>query len=98
MSWGLPSVQPCAQHQVVEVLDAYAGVFPEDVDRVEQFLKVRKLNFPRALLRPDGHFQRRGGRPVTAAGVKKPELDSLHALGILAFAGPSNCYRHVKSR
>ena len=87
-----------SQHQVIGVLDANAGVFPQDVNLVEQFLKVRKLNFPRALLRPDGHFQRRGGRPVAAPGVKKSELDSFHACGILAFGRAVNCYSYVKSR
>ena len=77
-----------AQHQVVGVLNPDAGVLPQDVNRVEQFLKVCKLNFPRTLLRPDRHFQRRCSRPVAAPGVKKSELDSLHAPRILAFAGP----------
>ena len=75
----LPSVQPALQHRVVDVLDADAGVFSDDVERIEQFLQIREANFPRTPLRPNGHLQGCGGRPMAAAGVEETELNSLHA-------------------
>src|SRR5579863_1859766 len=77
-----------AQHQVIGVLYPDAGVFPQNVNRVEQFLQVCKLNFPRTLLRLNCHFERRGGGPVAAPCIEKSKLDSLHAWAILAFTGP----------
>ena len=67
------------QHRVVNVLDADAGVFPDNVERIEQFLQVREANFPRTPLRLNGHLQGCGGRAMAAPGVEETELNPLHA-------------------
>ena len=86
-----------AQHPVVEVLDPYAGVFLEDIQRVEQFLQIDQANFPRTFLRLNGHLQGRGCRAMAAAGVEETKLDpSACGRCILAFAMPQICYGIVK--
>ena len=77
-----------AQHGIVEVLYAYTRIFLEYVERIEQFLQVRKLDSPGAFLRPDGHFEGCGSGPVATASVEEAEFDASHSPGILALEGP----------
>ena len=86
-----------AQHLVVEVLDADVGVFLEDIELVEEFLKVGEPDFPGLPPRLDSHFERRGGRAMAPSGVEENKLDSFHAQGILALQGPKNATGVLKT-
>ena len=57
-----------------------SGVFPDDVERIEQFLQVREANFPRTPLRLNGHLQGCSGRAMAAAGIEETELNPLHGV------------------
>jgi hypothetical protein len=45
-----------AKHLVVEILNADSRVLLQDVQVIEDFLQIGKLNVPRALLSLDGHL------------------------------------------
>ncbi len=87
----------CAQHLVVEVLDADVGVFLEDIELVEQFLEVRQPNFPGLLRQPGWPFQGlwlpRGGRRLRRRKQTRFAPFAAHS----GTARAEECYRSVKN-
>ena len=78
-----------AQHLVVHVLNANSGQLAEDIQRVEDFLKVYEGHFQRQALPLDLHLQSRGGVAVAPSGVKENKMDA--ASSVLR-AGHSVCH------
>src|SRR5271169_856353 len=66
-----------AEHRVVKILDAYPGVFPENIERIEKLLKVREADFPGPLLRLNSHAKCSSSSTMTAAGIEEPEFEPL---------------------
>src|SRR3984893_14586179 len=87
-----------AQHRIVEILYANARISLYNVERIEEFLEVCKLYFPRALLRPDGYIGGWGGGPVATAGVEEGEFHALHSLHIVAPGEPQIATELLKLR
>src|SRR6185436_13091319 len=76
------------QHQVVNILQANAGNFAEDVERIEHFLKIDQPDFPRSGLLVDDRFQRGGGGSMASSGIEVDEINLLHE----CFIAPSSGY------
>ena len=66
------------EHLVVEVLDANAREFSENIESIEQLLQIQELNVPGKILGLNGHLERCGRAAMSAAGVEEDELDSFH--------------------
>ena len=66
------------EHQIVDVLQVDASDFPEDVEWMQQLLKIDERDFPGAILPFDDGFERRGGGAMASAGVEIQELDTFH--------------------
>ena len=71
------------EHLVVEILNANAREFSENIESIEQLLQIQELNVPREILGLDGHLKGRGRAAMPAARVKENEFDSFHE--------PRNC-------
>jgi hypothetical protein len=78
-----------AQHLVVHVLDANSGQLAEDIQRVEDFLKVYQGHFQRQALPLDLHLQSRCGVAVAPSCVKENKMD---AASSVTRAGHSVCH------
>src|ERR1700730_701334 len=63
-----------AQNQVVTILNANAGDFPQQVELVELFLKVEEADFP--ALGFEYAFQRFGSAAMTASRIKEDDCES----------------------
>ena len=62
------------QQQVVDVLQADAGVLAENVERIEHFLQIHQPDFPRAPLLLNNRLERVSGRAMAAAGFEEDEI------------------------
>ena len=79
-----------AQHLVVHVLNANSGQLAEDIQRIENFLKVDQGHFQRQALPLDLHLQSGGGVAVAASGVKENKMDAASSVAAgRAFRLPS---------
>src|SRR5579864_850305 len=64
-----------AQNQVVTILNAKAGDFLEEIELIEQLLKIEELDLPRPLLRFQHAFKRFGGAAMTATRVEEDDCE-----------------------
>ncbi len=80
---------PVAEHLVVHVLNANSGQLAENVQRIEDFLKVHQGHIQRQALPLDLHLQSRGGVAVAPSCVKENKMDA--ASSVLR-AGHSVCH------
>src|ERR1700676_4477766 len=76
------------QHCVVDVLQAQAGHFAKNVQRIEHFLKVHQTDVPGTILLCNHRTERRSSSTVASAGVEVKEVYSKYAVGT------SNKIRH----
>ena len=60
-----------AEDLVVDILDTDAGETANQVEAIEQLLKIEKRNFPGMLLLSENAFNRLGRVAVAASGVMK---------------------------
>ena len=79
-----------AKHLVVHVLNSNSGELPENIQRIENFLKVDERDFERQALALDLNLQCGGCVAMPAAGIKEDKRDaSLTRLAGRAFRLPS---------
>jgi len=64
------------EHPVVSVLNANAGDLAHEIQVVESFLQIEKVDIPRETLGLDGHLEGSGGAAMASAGIKENELNS----------------------
>ena len=62
------------QQQIVDVLQANAGVLTKNVEGVENFLQIDEPDFPGPLLLLDHRLERGGRRPMPAARVEEYKI------------------------
>ncbi len=66
------------QQEIVDVLHVDAGVFAENIERLEDVLQVDQPDFPRPLLLLDNSLERVGCRAMAASRVEIYEIELLH--------------------
>ena len=64
------------QHDVVDILHPDAGVFAENIQRIQDLLQVNQPDFPGPPLLLDHGFQRVRGGSVPASGIKEHKVKS----------------------
>jgi len=68
--------QSVAKHPVVKVFHADPRYLANEIDRLQNFTQIYRLNIPRALLLLEYRFEPGRRCPMTSAGVEENEVNA----------------------
>jgi hypothetical protein len=78
------------QHDVVNVLHSNSGVFAENVEGVQDLLKIHQPDFPLPALLLDHSSEGVCGSAVTSAGIEENEVQPLQSSRTSSRSRPGN--------